>query len=82
MVVAPATANIIGKMAGGIADDLLSTTLMACDKPKIICPAMNTNMLNNPAVVRNLETLRRMAFLSCRVERATWPAASTGLDAS
>ncbi len=57
MVVAPATANIIGKMANGIADDLLSTTLMACDKPKIICPAMNTNMLNNPAVMRNLETL-------------------------
>ena len=59
MVVAPATANIIGKMANGISDDLLSTTLMACDKPKIICPAMNTNMLNNPAVVRNLETLQR-----------------------
>lgn len=63
MVVAPATANIIGKMAGGIADDLLSTTLMACDKPKIICPAMNTNMLDNPAVVRNLETLRRDGIL-------------------
>ena len=59
MVVAPATANIIGKMANGISDDLLSTTLMACDKPKIICPAMNTNMLNNPAVVRNLDTLRQ-----------------------
>lgn len=59
MVVAPATANIIGKMANGIGDDLLSTTLLACDKPKIICPAMNTNMLNNPAVQRNLETLRK-----------------------
>ncbi len=59
MVVAPATANIIGKMANGIADDLLSTTLMACDKPKIVCPAMNSNMLANPAVVRNLETLRQ-----------------------
>lgn len=59
MVVAPATADIIGKMANGIADDLLSTTLMACDKPKIICPAMNTNMLQNPATVRNLETLRQ-----------------------
>jgi phosphopantothenoylcysteine decarboxylase/phosphopantothenate--cysteine ligase len=59
VVVAPATANIIGKMAGGIADDLLSTTLIACDKPKIICPAMNTNMLHNPAVVRNLETLKK-----------------------
>jgi phosphopantothenoylcysteine decarboxylase/phosphopantothenate--cysteine ligase len=59
VVVAPATANIIGKMAGGIADDLLSTTLIACDKPKIICPAMNSNMLHNPAVVRNLETLKK-----------------------
>jgi phosphopantothenoylcysteine decarboxylase/phosphopantothenate--cysteine ligase len=59
MVIAPATANIIGKMAGGIADDLLSTTLIACDKPKIICPAMNSNMLHNPAVIRNLETLKK-----------------------
>ena len=59
MVVAPATADIIGKMANGIADDLLSTTLMACDRPKIICPAMNTNMLENPAVVRNLATLHQ-----------------------
>lgn len=59
MVVAPATADMIAKMANGIADDLLSTTLLACDKPKIICPAMNTNMLNNPATVRNLETLRQ-----------------------
>lgn len=59
MVVAPATADMIAKMANGIADDLLSTTLLACDKPKIICPAMNTNMLENPATVRNLETLRK-----------------------
>lgn len=59
MVVAPATADMIGKMANGIADDLLSTTLMACDRPKIVCPAMNTNMLGNPAVVRNLATLRQ-----------------------
>ena len=81
MVVAPATANIIGKMAGGIADDLLSTTLMACDKPKIICPAMNTNMLNNPLSCATWKRCAGMAFLSCRVERATWPAASTGLDA-
>lgn len=59
MVVAPATADMIAKMANGLADDLLSTTLLACDKPKIICPAMNTNMLQNPATVRNLDTLRR-----------------------
>lgn len=59
MVVAPATADMIAKMANGLADDLLSTTLLACAKPKIICPAMNTNMLQNPATVRNLDTLRR-----------------------
>ena len=59
VVEAPATANIISKMANGLADDLLSTTLLACDKPKIICPAMNTNMLNNPATARNLATLRQ-----------------------
>lgn len=57
MLVAPATANIIGKMAMGIADDLLSTTLMACQKPVIICPAMNTGMYNNTIVQKNLDTL-------------------------
>ena len=74
MVVAPATADMIGKMANGIADDLLSTTLMACDKPKIICPAMNTNMLNNPAVVRNLATCARTGSPSCPALPAIWPA--------
>ena len=43
-VVAPATANTIGKIANGIADDMLTTTIMACKAPKIICPAMNTNI--------------------------------------
>ena len=62
MVVAPATANIIGKMAGGIADDLLSTTLMACDKPKIICPAMNTQMYENPITQRNLQLCREYGY--------------------
>jgi phosphopantothenoylcysteine decarboxylase/phosphopantothenate--cysteine ligase len=56
-VVAPATANIIGKMAHGIADDLLSTTLLACNKPIIICPAMNTVMLEQPIVQKNLQWL-------------------------
>ena len=59
MVVAPATADIIGKMANGIADDLCPPLPMGSDRPKIICPAMNTNMLENPAVVRNLATLRQ-----------------------
>lgn len=57
VVVAPATANIIGKMAAGIADDMLSTTLLATTAPVLIAPAMNVHMLEHPAVVRNLQTL-------------------------
>jgi len=63
VVVAPATANIIGKVAHGICDDLLSTTLCAAwQRPVIFAPAMNTRMWNNPAVQRNVETLRQMGF--------------------
>lgn len=56
-VVAPATANFIGKMANGIADDLMSTTAMALTCPVLIAPAMNTNMWKNPACQKNLQTL-------------------------
>ena len=56
-LIAPATANIIGKMACGIADDMLSTTVMATKAPVMIAPAMNTGMWDNPAVKQNLETL-------------------------
>ena len=56
-VVAPATANYIGKMACGIADDLMSTTAMAMTCPVLIAPAMNTNMWKNPACRANMETL-------------------------
>ncbi|MGX4686847.1 phosphopantothenoylcysteine decarboxylase [Vagococcus sp. JNUCC 83] len=57
-LVAPATANIIGKMANGIADDMLSTTALAVhDIPKFIAPAMNTYMYTNPAMQRNLTQL-------------------------
>ncbi|MCG6892193.1 MAG: bifunctional phosphopantothenoylcysteine decarboxylase/phosphopantothenate--cysteine ligase CoaBC, partial [Desulfobacteraceae bacterium] len=58
MVVAPATANIVGKMAGGIADDALSTFLTAVTCPVLLCPAMNTHMFESRAVQRNLDTLR------------------------
>jgi phosphopantothenoylcysteine synthetase/decarboxylase len=59
VVVCPATANLIGKAAAGIADDLLTTVLLAVhDKPRVLCPAMNTAMWENPAVKRNLETLK------------------------
>lgn len=59
MVVAPATANFIGKLANGIADDLLSTTIMAAEAPVIICPAMNDKMWRNPIVQENVEKLRK-----------------------
>ncbi|KRK95246.1 bifunctional phosphopantothenoylcysteine decarboxylase/phosphopantothenate--cysteine ligase CoaBC [Companilactobacillus futsaii] len=57
-IVVPATANIIGKMANGIADDIASTSLLATKAPKLIFPAMNTDMLENPAVQRNLQFLQ------------------------
>lgn len=59
VMVAPASANIIGKLAGGIADDMLTTTVLACTCKKIIAPAMNTNMLNNSIVQHNIEKLKR-----------------------
>lgn len=58
LVIAPATANIIGKIACGIADDLLSTTVMAAAVPVLLCPSMNTNMYGSAAVRENLEKLR------------------------
>lgn len=57
LVVAPASANIIGKFASGIADDALSTTFLAFDKPVFVAPAMNTKMLQHPSVQRNMELL-------------------------
>ncbi|RPH86895.1 MAG: bifunctional phosphopantothenoylcysteine decarboxylase/phosphopantothenate--cysteine ligase CoaBC [Desulfobacteraceae bacterium] len=59
VVLAPATANSIGKAAGGMADDLLSTFLLACSAPKLICPAMNVRMYENPAVQANLALLKK-----------------------
>lgn len=59
-VVVPATANIIGKMANGLADDIVSTSLLATKAPKLIFPAMNTDMYENPAVEHNLQTLKQM----------------------
>ena len=57
-LVAPATANIIGKFAQGIADDMLSTTYMASKAPKVVCPAMNTNMYESEPVQQNIATLK------------------------
>jgi phosphopantothenoylcysteine decarboxylase/phosphopantothenate--cysteine ligase len=61
-VVAPATANIIAKIAAGIADDYLTTTLLATTAQVLICPAMNTKMYEHPITQRNLETLRLMGY--------------------
>ena len=63
VLVAPATANVIGKIAGGIADDMLTTTVMACTCKKIIAPAMNHNMFHNPIVQENIEKLRRHGYI-------------------
>lgn len=62
VLIAPATANIIGKIANGIADDMLTTTVMACTCKKIISPAMNHNMYHNPIVQENIEKLRRFGY--------------------
>lgn len=61
-MVAPASANVIGKIAGGIADDMLTTTIMACKAPKLIAPAMNTNMFENPIVQDNIRKLEQYGY--------------------
>lgn len=61
-LVAPATANIIGKVANGIADDMLSTTIMATNAKVIFAPAMNTNMYNNPIVQENIKKLKSLGY--------------------
>ena len=76
-LIAPATANVIAKLAHGIADDMLTTTMLACNCPVLISPAMNTVMFENPATQANLETLRERGYtiiepaegmLACGVE--------------
>lgn len=62
VMIAPASANVIGKIANGIADDMLTTTVMACTCKKIIAPAMNHNMLHNPIVQDNIEKLKRFGY--------------------
>ena len=62
VLVAPATANVCAKLAHGLADDMLTTTVLACTCPKVIAPAMNTNMYLNPVTQDNLDTLRRYGW--------------------
>lgn len=63
LVIAPASANIIAKLRWGLADDLLSTTALACTCPKLLVPAMNTNMYENPATQENLSVLRQRGYI-------------------
>ena len=76
VVVAPATADLLARMAAGIADDLATTALLATDKPVLAAPAMNVRMWQHPATQANLRTLRHAASLRSGRTRATWPAAS------
>ena len=62
VLVAPATANVLAKLAHGLADDMLTTTVLACDCPKIAAPAMNTRMYENPVTQDNLALLRRYGW--------------------
>ena len=62
VMIAPASANVIGKIANGIADDMLTTTVMACPCKKIVSPAMNHNMFHNPIVQDNIEKLRKYGY--------------------
>ena len=61
VLLAPATAHLIGKLAGGLADDLLTTVILATRAPVVVAPAMNTQMWDHPLVQRNLDILRREA---------------------
>ena len=62
VLVAPATANVLAKLANGLADDMLTTTILACGCPKLAAPAMNTGMYENPATQDNLDRLRRYGW--------------------
>ena len=62
VLIAPATANIIGKIANGIADDMLTTTVMACNCPKLVAPSMNHNMYHNSIVQENVQKLEKFGY--------------------
>ncbi|MBQ2980745.1 MAG: bifunctional phosphopantothenoylcysteine decarboxylase/phosphopantothenate--cysteine ligase CoaBC [Lachnospiraceae bacterium] len=68
VLVAPASANVIGKIANGIADDMLTTTVMACPCIKLVSPAMNTNMYNNPIVQDNIKKLESYGYVMIEPE--------------
>ncbi len=78
VVIAPATANIIGKLANGIADDALSTFMLAVTCPVILCPSMNTHMFESKAVQRNLEMLRSDGYFIIDPESGILACGTTG----
>lgn len=78
VLVAPASANVIGKIANGIADDMLTTTVMACPCKKIISPAMNHNMFHNPIVQDNLQKLERFGYEIISPDRGMLANGDTG----
>jgi phosphopantothenoylcysteine decarboxylase/phosphopantothenate--cysteine ligase len=79
LVVAPATANILGKAAAGIADDLLSTAILACPAPVLFAPAMNWRMWQNPMVQRNVDALRELGYHFVGPESGDLACGETGI---
>lgn len=77
-LIAPATANVIGKIANGIADDMLTTTVMATKAKVLIAPAMNTNMYENPIVQRNITTLKELGYEFIEPESGRLACGDTG----
>ncbi len=79
VLVAPASANVIGKLANGIADDMLTTTVMACRCKKIVAPAMNTQMYCNPIVQDNMEKLSRFGYEIINADTGYLACGDTGI---
>jgi phosphopantothenoylcysteine decarboxylase/phosphopantothenate--cysteine ligase len=78
-ILAPATANIIGKVACGIANDLLTTTLLAVSSPVLICPSMNTKMWSNPLVQENINKLKQFGFFILQPDSGRLACGSIGV---
>jgi len=77
-IIAPATANILGKMASGIADDMLTTTVLATKAPVLVVPAMNHNMYSNPVVQKNIEKLKSFGFIIMEPDTGMMAEGSSG----
>jgi phosphopantothenoylcysteine decarboxylase/phosphopantothenate--cysteine ligase len=80
-VIAPATANVIGKIAGGLADDLVACTAITTKAPLVFAPAMNTGMLEHPAVVENISKLKRFGAVCVEPKEGKLACGSTGKGA-